>query len=298
MQGFIIPELVIESLIRDGLKNVQDDPTIIDSIFSQLTRAYNTRKYGQPEIEKIKALVLKEIAVVFSYHEVDQKPLSISIMVGSDNEHRQRAHLDDHYEQVEEPIVDAEELEALHRVDDITVLSYDELTGKVTVSDATNLSPVYKGMLFVDADENEFVILGSINNTVGDKSFFIDKLAEVDFSTPTSFIKSSLDYKKYELRGVTGDINLVLGCHSKDALTTKYLYTLLKYFILSRKHDMIKRGVYLASYSGSDFNRDQQFIGDQMFTRFLTITAKVDDTWRSDQVVLIDNIEVDPIAIE
>lgn len=298
MQGFIIPELVIESIIRDGLKNVQDDPTIIDSIFSQLTRSYNTRKYGQTEIDKIKELVTKEIAVVFSYHEVDQKPLSISIMVGSDNEHRQRAHLDDHYEQLEEQIVDAAELEALHRVDDITILSYNELTGKVLVDDSTDLSPVYKSMLFVDAAGEEFIILGNINNTVGDKSFFIQKLAEVDFSTPTSFIKSSLDYKRYELRGVTGDISLVLGCHSKDALTTKYLYTLLKYFILSRKHDMIKRCVYLASYSGSDFNRDQQYIGDQMFTRFLTITAKIDDTWRSDQVILIDNIEVDPKPIE
>ena len=298
MQGFILPELVIESLIRDGLKNVQDDPTIIDSIFSQLTRSYNTRKYGTPEIDKIKQLILKEVAVVFSYHEVDQKPLSISIMVGSDTEHKPRAHLDDFYEEVQTELVDTEELEALHRVENINVLSYNQLTGQIIVADSTDLSPAYRYMIFVDASGTEFQIEGGICNDIGNKSFFIQKLAEVDFSTATSYIKSSLDYKRHEVRGVSGDTTLVLGCHSKDALTTKYLYILLKYFILSRKHDMIKRCMYLASYSGSDFGRDSQFLGDQVFTRFLTITAKVDDTWRSDQVVLIDNIEVDADPVE
>lgn len=298
MQGFIIPELILESLIRDGIQNVRNDPTIIDSIFSQLTRSYNNRKYGETEIEKIKALVQKEIAVVFSYHEVDAKPLSISIMVGSDTEHKPRAHLSDDYEERTEQIVDAQELEALHRVDDITVLSFDASTGKVTVADGTDLSPVYKGMIYVDSDSVEHIITGGIDNTVGNKSFFINKLDEVDISDSTGFIKSSLNYKQYEVKGVTGDVTLVLGAHSKDSLTTKYLYVLLKYWILSRKKDMIKRCMYLSSYSGSDFGRDSEYMGDQVKTRFLTITAKVDDTWRSDQVILIDNVEIDGTPID
>ncbi len=297
MQGFILPELIIESIIRDGIENVRNDPTIIDSVFAQLTRAYNSRKYGETEITKIKALIAKEIAVVFSYHEVDAKPLCFSIMVGSDTEHKNRAHLDDHYEEMVENIVDEEELEDLHRVDNLEVLSFDALSGKVTVDDATDLSPVYKGMIYVDSDETEHIILGGIDNTIGNKSFFIQKLDEVDLSDTTGFIKSSLDYKQYEVKGVTGDVQLVIGAHSKDSLTTKYLYILLKYFILSRKKDMIKRSFYLASYSGSDFHRDSEYSADSVKTRFLTVTGKVDDTWRSDQVVLIDNVVVNPIPI-
>lgn len=297
-QGFILPELIIESIIRDGMQNVVADPTIIDSIFAQLTRAYNNRKYGDTEIAKIKQMIQKEVAVVFSYNQVDAKVPCYSIMIGSDNEAKPRAHLDDFYEEREEQIVDEAELEALHRVDDIQVLSYDENSGKVLVSDATDLSPVYKGMIFVDSLGTEHDIVGGINNATGDKSFFVNKRDEVDFSDDSGYIKSSLDYKRYDLRGVTGDIQLVVGCHAKDALTVKYMYVLLKYFILSRKHDMIKRSLYLATYSGSDFGRDSSYGGDQVMTRFLTINAKVDDTWRSDQVVLIDNIEVDPIPIE
>src|SRR5690606_33451140 len=190
----------------------------------------------------------------------------------------------DDYEELTEEIADPDELEALHRVENIQVLSYDELTGKVTVHDSTDLSPVYKGMIYVDSAGNEFTIEGGINNSSGDKSFFIQKQAEVDFSDNTGLIKSSLDYKQFEVKGVTSDTQLIIGCHSKDALTTKYLYILLKYFIFSRKKDMIKRGFYLATYNGSDFNRDSAYVGDQVYTRFLTVSGKVDDTWRSDQV--------------
>lgn len=297
MQGFILPELIIESIIRDGIDNVRQDPTIIDSVFAQLTRSYNSRKYGSSEIAKIKALVQKEIAVVFSYHEVDAKVPCFSIMIGSDNDSSKRAHIGDHYEEVTEQIADAEELEALHKVEDMTVTGFDPLTGKVSVVDGTDLSMIYKGMIYVDSVGTEHDITGGINNTPGDKSFFINKSDEVDFSLPNGIIKSSLDYKQYEVKGVTSDVQLIVGAHSKDALTTKYLYILLKYFILSRKADIIKRCLYTITYSGSDFNRDSQFVGDQVFTRFFTVIGKVDDTWRSDQVQLIDNVVVcaDPI---
>lgn len=300
MQGFIIPELIIESIIRDGIQNIRNDKTIIDSIFAQLTRAYNDRKYGQAEIDKIKALIDKEIPVLYSYHQVDSQDRCFTIMIGSDPEHKPRAHLDDDYLSVTEQIVDETELEALHRVDNMEVTGYDPLTGKVSVSDATDLSPVYRGMIYVDEGDpaHEMIILGGINNTPGDKSFFIDKQAEIEFGQNTGYIRSSLDYKEYQVRGVTSEPRLVVGCHAKDALTTKYLYVLLKYFILSRKKDMIKRGLYTATYDGSDFNKDQAFIGDQVYTRFLTVIGKCDDTWRSDQVILIDNIEVDPKPIE
>jgi hypothetical protein len=296
--GFNIPELIIESLLKDGLQNVRNDPTIIDSVFAQLTRTYNSRKYGAAEIAKIKALVQKEIAVLYSYHEVDAKTLSYSIMIGTDTEDKHRAQLSDFYESVSEPITNPVELQALKRVENIIVTNYNPQNGKVAIADSVNISNVYKGMIFVDADGIDHPILGSINNTIGEKSFFIQKNDDVNYSLNTSYIKSSLDYKEYEIAGVTGDVQLVIGAHSKDALTTKYLYLLLKYFILSRKPDLISRGLYVSSYSGSDFSRDAQYVGDHVFTRFLTITAKVDDTWRSDLVTLIDNVQVNPIPVE
>ena len=149
--SFNMPELILESIIRDGIQNVRADKTIIDDIFAQLTRSYASRKYGTTEINKIKALIDKEIAVLYSYHQVDAKVPCFSIMIGVDDEFRPRAHLGDHYDEVTEDIADPVELEALHRVDDIVVLSYDDKTGKILVDDSTDLSQIYRGMIFVDA---------------------------------------------------------------------------------------------------------------------------------------------------
>lgn len=298
MITFHLPELILESVIRDGFQNVRNDPTIIDSLFSQLTRTYAATKYGQTEINKIQALCNKDIAVVYSYNEVDAKSPCISIMVGTDDEARARDHLSDDYGTTDAEIVDPAVLAGLHRVDNLSITSYNPLTGQVIVVDATDMSPVYKGMIYVDSIGTEHDIIGPISNDLGNKFFFVNKLDEVDFHDTTGYIKSSLNFERREVRGLTSDVKLVCGVHSKDALTTKYLYILLKYFIVSRKYDIIKRGLYLPMYSGSDFGRDSQYVGDQMFTRFCTFTGKVDDTWMSDQVILIDNIVVVPEPID
>ncbi len=72
----------------------------------------------------------------------------------------------------------------------------------------------------------------------------------------------------------------------------KYLYTLVKYVLLSRKRDLISRGLILATFQGSDFTRNMEMQGDITYSRFLTISGKVQDYWRGDQVALIDNVEV------
>jgi hypothetical protein len=243
-------------------------------------------------------MVQKEFAVVYAYSQVDHQKNTISIMIGSDNEDRGRDSIGDYRESLTVQIADPDALEALNRVENIEVLSYDPITGRVSVADSTDLSPVYKGMIFVDNDDNEFIVFPGIDNTPGNKSFFIQKLAEVNVSQPTSLIKSSLDYQEYEIKGITSDVTLVLGVHSKDVLITKYMYILLKYFLVSRKEDMVKRGLMVSTISGSDFHRDSQFAGDQVYVRFLTITGKIEDTWRSDQVQLIDNIEIDATPCE
>lgn len=300
MNGFHLPELIVESIIRDGIKNCQDDPTVIDNVFAQLTRAYATKKYGAAEITKIKAMIIKPLNVVFSYHELDANVPCFSIMIGEDSEDRKRAHLDDDYGQVETAITDPTELAALVRVDNITGAIYYPQSGKLSIPDSANLSQIYANMLFVDASDQKFPILGGISDVPGDKSVFIQKNMDQENINLTGIcsIRSSLDYEIHQVRGVTSDVKLVIGCHSKDALTTKYLYLLLKYFILSRKHDLISRDFYLASYSGSDFTRDQEYQADKLYTRFLTVTGKVDDCWDSDQVVLIDNIEIDGTPVD
>lgn len=297
-EGFVLPELIVESVIRDGLLNVKTNTQIIPDLFKQLTKHYNSSKYGTNELTKIQALVnTKEIPVVYSYTDVDAKAPCISIMIGSDDEDRKRDHLGDFYGQQTDNITDPTLLAQLVVVPLFAAISYDPISGKVEVPDSSDLGPVYKGFIFVDAANNEHIVERAISNTTGDKFFFIERNGEVDLSDLV-LVKSPLSYTETEVKGLTDDVRLVIGVHAKDALTVKYLYVLIKYFIASRKSDLIARGLYLPTFSGSDFNRNQEFLGDRVFTRFLTVSGKIDDTWKQDQVELIDAVIINGTPVE
>jgi hypothetical protein len=48
----------------------------------------------------------------------------------------------------------------------------------------------------------------------------------------------------------------------------------------------------LNTYNGSDFNRNEAYSGDVVYSRYLTISARLLNSWRSDKVQLVDNIDI------
>ncbi len=289
--SFLLPELIIESVIRDGIAGLVNDPAVIDNVFASLTEPYNSRKYGQKEINKIKDLILKkQIPVVHNLSDVSAKVPCYSIQIGLDAEDKGHALLEDFSADFEELTTDPKELAALVVLSGITIISYNNNSGRIIVDSGTDLSQIHKNLLFVDIAGTEFVIKNVIKQGAN-KGFFIPK-----GSTPSiaglGIIKSSIDFKQFEERTVTSDEQIMVGVHAKDALTTKYLYVLLKYFMVSRKKDLIRRCFQVSSFSGSDFSRNLQYLGDHVYTRFLTVTGKIEDTWKAEEVIPIDQIEV------
>lgn len=295
--SFAFPELVIESVIRDGLEDIKANPEFLEDVFGEFTKPYATRKYGSAEIDKLKALIdRKNIAVVHSFHEAVAKSPCYSIQLGMESEDRRTTHLDDFEEDLRVPITDAERLGLLVKVSDLTPTAYDPVSGKVSVDDSVNLANVYKGFLYEDGAGTIHVVQSGISNVPGDRFFFVLPESTVDISLPGE-IRSFLDEDQFEIRSVTSEVRIMVGVHTKDALLTKYLYILLKYILLSRKKDVIRRCFARMSLEGSDFTRDLKYEGDMVYTRFLTIRGFVDDVWRSDQVNLIDSIDVDPTPV-
>lgn len=287
-----LPDLIVESIIRDGIEFLKQNPARVDDIFRSLTRIYANKKYGQAEIEKIKTLLnTKNIAIVHSFHAAQAQSPCYSIQLGTESEAKDRAHLSDFEDDVQVDL-EGEELVQYEKINPLTPDSYDPVSGKVMVPDSADMSLIHKGYIFVDADEIEHEILAGISNVDGNKFFFIGKNADVDLSGP-GLIKSFISYSQHELRGDSSQVNMLVGVHSKDALLTKYLYIILKYIFKSRKNDLIKRGMINSSFQGSDFTRDLRYEGDMVYTRFFTLSGQVDDTWRSDDVELIDNVEID-----
>lgn len=291
---FILSDLVIESIIRDGLDNLRRDETIVDDVFQNLTRVFAKSKYGQREIAKIKKhFIDNEVKVVHSFGDVKANMPCISIQLIDNPEDTKLARMDDFEDDVRTDITDPAELADLIVESNITIDSYDAQSGIVYIDDSADLSDVHRNLILEDIDGNEFNILGGVDNTNGSKKVLIEPNQEILNISGPALIKSSLNFTQNELRGTTEWDNLLLGVHTKEALTTKYLYTLVKYFLLSRKLDMMKRGIELSTYSGSDFNRNMEYAGDKVYTRFLTMKGKVEHTWSSDKVDLIDDIQIE-----
>jgi hypothetical protein len=289
ISGLSTPELVIESIIRDGLMSVITDPTIVPMVFAQLTRSYNTAKYGGPELVKIQALVnSKQVAVVYSVAEIEAKSPCFSLVLGSEDQGQ--ALLGDYAGAQTIPGTPQSAIV----IPNVQPNAYNATTGMISVPDSVDLSTIYPGLLFIDSTNLTHVITGGINNATGAKSFFVGPEQEVSLAGPGT-INTPFNYTFSELNQVPMRVQIVVGVHAKDALTAKYLYMLLKYFIISREADLITRGFNLQSFTGSDFTRMAEFQADKVYSRSLTLSGLCYDSWSSNISGPIDQVIIDAI---
>lgn len=301
---FIMPELILESVVRDGLENVRRDETIIEDVFGNLTRAFASSKYGNAEIEKIKeAISSKEVSVVHSLAQVnsglqqDGNSMMISFNLGEEAEDTQKAGIGDAFSFVDRPFTKPSKIASVTKVGPFTPTAYNPVTGLVNVPDAVNLANVHVNLLYVDIAGTEHIIRGGINNTTGSKTFMVAKQSDVNI-TGDGEIKSQITYDRYQTKSNIDNTTILLGVHSKEPLLTKYLYVLVKYFLLSRKKDLISRDFQLSTYRGSDFQKNEKYIGDHVYSRWLTISGMIQHDWNDEKVDLIDHMEIIGTPIE
>ena len=295
--SFKMPDLICESILRDGFEVCRRYPYVIDDVFGELTRPFAEKKYGVPELEKIKKIIMnKEVSIVHSFNLVAANLPCISIQLSDDRESTERAHMGNYRGLLTVPYSTPEQIAQTIQVPAFTAISYNAVTGALAVPDSVNLFAIHLGLIVHDSTGASFPILGGIINDLGAKQVMISTDCVIDIANPID-IRTTLDYDMYRQNGNVEEVQLILGIHTKEALLTKYLYTLVKYFMISRKNDLIRRGLQLNTYTGSDFNRNVEYVGDVVYTRFFHVIGTVQHSWRADKVHLIDSIDVKPTMI-
>lgn len=289
--AFLLSDLIIESTIREGLENIRRDTSVIDDIFENLINLPIYKKYGEKEINKIKNIFEnQEISIIHAFPPSEAKMPCISIQLLPGQENVRRAVMDDFWKD-ELKDKTKEELDAEIKVSNITLLSYDPDSGILEIDDSADLTNVHANQLLEDVDGNEFKILGGVNNVAGSKKVILDKGLSVNLAGP-ALIKTMFTQNQYEVRTNVEQEALLLGVHSKEALQTKYMFTVLKYIIESRKADLIRRGFQLATYESSDFSQNQEYQADFIYSRYLTVSGMIENSWNADKVIPIDLIDV------
>lgn len=281
--GAPLTEFVIETVIRDGLGELKATPAKIDDIFSKFLEAQFNNQYGQSKIDSIKTyLANNQIKIVHSWSMVPVSMPCISIQLLKADESEDIQNLGNNYldeETTTTPTV---------YVPVVTPGTYDVLTGKLTITNAADLSPVCPGMVFVDASNNKFTIKSGNSNLSGNKYINIGSNQTPDISADGR-IESSIDFVRTERRQIRIRETILLGCHaSKDIHLVKFIYYLLVYILKSRQESLIARGIELDRGTGNIFDREDDFKGENIFSRFLEVNCLTEFVWDQSQVQVFD----------
>lgn len=285
---FILTELVVESILRDGLLDMRESfgtsRDQVDDVFGELTAAHLNVHYGDAELEKIKKLIKEPIQIVQGFPLTDVKPPLVSINLVSDSEVESQSAMDDFLEETD---VDVAPTVLMGPLD---ADSYNDKTGMVVVDTANpNLATLRVGNVFVDGSAAEFSIVGGITNDTGDKRFAIAKGQTVNLVGVK--VVSPLSIERTLRRAVRDTESLQLAIMTENQLATKYLYTVVKYILVSRKMDMLARGVEITTFDGSDFARTER-LPENVFTRFITLRSRfVEHSWSGEKLNLIDSVD-------
>lgn len=296
--GFKLPDLILESVLRDGFQLLRKTPEHIETILKSLKAPHLEKKYGQTEINKLKTFFSeKEVAVVHSFSEVNAYDLSVSIQLTADVEMENRTGLSDYAGKVTEqlgenqfsglePITE----QSLVISDNIVPSGFNTNTGALNVMSG-DLSKAVTGLQYNDASGVNHEIQGvDPDNSV----IYLLEGATVDI-TNFGQIKSAIESRDFEVKYTREKQSLLLGVHAKNRLTALYLYIIVKYILNAKRKDIHKRGLELPTYTGSDFTRDLSHLADIVHTRFLTVTGQLCETWIDilgplDQAEIVDVI--------
>lgn len=281
--GAPITEFVIETVIRDGLGAIRADVDILDDVFSRFLETHFGTQYGQTKIDQLKTYITNnQIRIVQSWAMVPTSLPCISIQLERSSEDSDIQTLGNSFTDEDEAITPTVVVPIA------TPGTYDSVTGKLTITNAADLSLVCPGMIFVDASSNEFTIGSGNSNVSGNKFINIGSGQTPDLGGDGR-IESSLKKKRTERRWIRLNESIRLGCHAKDDVhLSKFIFYILIYILKSRQESLINRGIQLDMGVGSIYDRDDSYEGENVFSRFLTVNCLTQFDWDQAEVNLVD----------
>ena len=175
------------------------------------------------------------------------------------------------------------------RVPVVTPTAYDTITGKLSVTDGADISLVCPGgQNYIDASEVAFQIKPGNSNVAGNKFINIGPGQTVDIGG-AGRIESCIAVDRVERRMIRLRETINLGCHSKDDIhLTKYIYYILTFILKSRQDSLIDRGITLDAGDASVFDRVEEMAGENIFSRYISVSCITEFDWDQASVNLID----------
>jgi len=92
--------------------------------------------------------------------------------------------------------------------------------------------------------------------------------------------------------------SVLIGLHTGNTPDLpKYLYMLVVYILNSYKYDLMQKGIYLGTFSMTDISRMNDYLSENIYSRFMTFTASYNAPWKKGALPQLD-VVLDPSFVD
>jgi hypothetical protein len=291
--GIFQEDVIIAEAISQGLDDVRKHPWLIEDILSSFVKEPALQqKYGQKEIDNAKEWFLNnKIEVNMRFREDKDQFPCVTVAIGSSSEKEEMKHLGDLSPCVETLMPNQIGKPIPYVVKPFVPTEYNPNTGLLTIPDTISLFGVAVGQILVNPD-------------TGDGYVIQDILADGILLEPNLDINANRlgivpKYQIYKARRehTFFQTTLSIGCHVHgDPHTLLWLHSIVLYTILRYRESLLEgRDFTQSSVSSSDLITNQNYdgpAGDKVFSRFISLTGQVENSWLKTPYRLIEKVEL------
>lgn len=285
-------DMVIKRMIELSLEDMRKDIWLLDDALSDcIDNPYLRDSYGQKQIDAFKEWFKNNQVDIYmrDRNDKDRMPC-VTITLGNSSEKDEMKSLADQStesvtllpQQINKPIP--------YVIKPFAFVSYDQNTGiiKVPIS-VLYLESVSAGMILVNPDNGQ----GFIIKDVTDEGIEIEPY--LAFTATRLGVVPQFQYYTARREHTFFQETYTITCHAHgDPQTLLWLWTVVLYSLLRYRESMLEaQGFTQSSVSSSSMNSDSYYTtpgGEQVWTRTITLTGMVENSWIKSPRRIIESI--------
>jgi len=270
--GIFQSDLCLQHAIIEGFKQLRSTPWLLDAVMRGITfDPLTSLKYGQKELDQLKRWFLRTEIPVVAYRLGGAAVPSVSLALVASN--IDAATLGDIHYEPEETISDG----GAYIIAGPFSPSYDGTTGLMTLPSSLS-TDVFPGMVVMDAKGQSWPIL-SVESNVSPISFTLDTGILAPFETATIRAPASNVIESHE--SIKMKEAWSLGIHvNTEPGHLLFLHAVVSFVLLWGRETLLEaRGFELTDFSSTDFNKNQAFDEENVWSRFINLNGITMSVW-------------------
>ena len=292
VKGIFQGDIIIKTAIELALEDMKKNPYIIDDVFASLIEnPLLNQKYGIKEVNRAHEFILNNKIHIFMAGRMDKEEFPcVTISVGSSSEDNSLATLGDNSHMVEELEPDEIGKKIQYIISPFTPVSYDKDTGIIEVpEDTINYEYVREGMVVIDPDTGAGFLVSGKAGIHG-----IQIAAGSDLTANKVGVVPEYQVYRARRERATSQETYNIGCHAHgDSSTLIFLHSVVKYALYRYREALLEHENFQNStQKSSDMLKNGSFTTENVYSRFITLSGQVEETWLKSPKRIIEGVGI------